>query len=111
MEQPLTAVIGARPLHDVALVDQLLEHAAEGLLGDLENIKELRDLHSGIAIDEMQYAVMSAAKSELLERIVRVTDEISIGKEQEFNEIPQRLVGGRRGGRRGWLTIGPQWGS
>src|SRR5260221_14154008 len=85
IEQPLTSVIGGRPLGDVALVDQLLEDAAEGLLGDFENIKEFRDLHSRIAIDEMQYPVMSAAESKHLERIIRVADEVPIGKEQEYN--------------------------
>ncbi len=87
-EQPLAAIIRARPLLDIALVDQLLEDAAERLLGDLEDIQEFRDLHSGIAIDEMQDPVVRAAKPELLEHFVRIADEIPIGEEQKFDNIP-----------------------
>ena len=49
----------------VAFVDQLLEHAAERLLGDAQDIEQLRDLHARIAVDEMQHPVMRAAETEL----------------------------------------------
>ena len=39
IEQPLATVVGAFFLHDVAFVDQLLEHAAERLLRDLQNLQ------------------------------------------------------------------------
>ena len=89
-QQPLPAV-GALPLLDIALVDQLLEHAPERLLGDLENAEQLGDLHAGIAIDEVQHAVMSAPEAELRQDLVGVADEIAIGKEEQLDQIPERL--------------------
>ena len=69
IEQPLAAIVGALLLHDVALVDELLEHAAERLLGDFQNVEQLGDLHAGIAIDEMQHAMMRAAEAELVQHL------------------------------------------
>ena len=46
VEQALAAVVGAFLLHHIALVDELLEHAAERLLGDLQDVEELGDLHA-----------------------------------------------------------------
>ena len=46
VEQPLAAVVGALLLHHIALVDELLEHAAERLLGDLQDVEQLGDLHA-----------------------------------------------------------------
>src|SRR6266436_1925055 len=50
-QQPLPAVGGAFLLLHIALVDELLEHAAERLLGDLQDAEKLGHLHPGIAID------------------------------------------------------------
>ena len=79
-------------LHDVALVDQLLEHAAERLLGDLQDIEQLGDLHARIAVDEMQHAVVRAAEAELGQHLVGIADEVAIGEEQELDEVPARLA-------------------
>ena len=101
IEQPLAAIVGALALHDVALVDQLLEHAAERLLGDLENVEQIGDLHAGIAVDEMQHAVMRAAEAELGQHLVGIADEIAIGEEQKLDEVPVRLDVPRGGARCG----------
>ena len=45
-QQPLAAVLRALLLHDVTLIDQLLEHAAERLLGDVEDVEQVGDLHA-----------------------------------------------------------------
>jgi len=50
-------------LLDEAGVDQLLEDAAEALLGDLEDVEEVRDPDAGMAIDEMDDAVMRPPKA------------------------------------------------
>src|SRR5580704_1495618 len=54
VEQPLAAVVGAFPLHHVALVDQLLEHPPERLLGDLQNDEQVGNFYARIAVDEVQ---------------------------------------------------------
>ena len=41
VEQALPAVGGAGPLLDIALVDQLLEHAGQALLGDVEDLQKV----------------------------------------------------------------------
>src|SRR5476651_840561 len=96
-QQPLTAVLRAFLLHHEALVDQLLEHAAERLLGDVEDLEQVSDLHAGVAVDEMQHPVMGAPKGELGKHFVRIADEIAIGEKQQLDDVPDRL--GRRGGR------------
>jgi hypothetical protein len=86
------AVVRAFLLHHVALVDELLEHAAERLLGDLEDVEQLRNLHAGIAIDEMQHPVMGAPETEFRQHVVGIADEVAIGEEQELDDVPDRLV-------------------
>ena len=92
VEQPLAAVVRALLLHHVALVDELLEHATERLLGDLEDVEQLGDLHAGIAVDEMQHPVMRAAEAELGQHVVGIADEVAIGEEQKLDDVPDRLV-------------------
>ena len=92
VEQPLAPIIGALLLHHVALVDELLEHASERLLGDLENVEQLGNLHPRVAIDEMQHPVMGAAEAEFRQHLVGIADEIPIGEEQELDDLPHRLA-------------------
>src|SRR5262245_44471722 len=92
IEQALAPVVRALLLHHVALVDELLEHAAERLLGDLEDVEQLRNLHAGIAVDEMQHPVMSAPEIEFRQHVVGIADEVAIGEEQELDDVPDRLV-------------------
>ena len=92
VEQALPAVVRALLLHHVALVDELLEHATERLLGDLQDVEQLRDLHAGIAVDEMQHAVVGAPEAELRQHVVGIADEVAIGEEQELDDVPDRLV-------------------
>ena len=100
-QQPLPAVVGALALHDVALIEQLLEHPPERLLGDLQDVEQVGNLDAGIAVDEMQHPVMGAAEAELFEHVVGIAHEVAVGEEQELDHVPDRLIGGpRRGIRR-----------
>ena len=54
VEEALAAVTAARPLLDEAGVDQLLQDAAEALLGDLQNVEEVGDADAGMAVDEVE---------------------------------------------------------
>src|SRR5665811_2594057 len=57
IQETLPPVLRAFFLHYEALIDQLLEHAAERLFGDVEDLQQVGDLHAGIAVDEMQHPV------------------------------------------------------
>jgi hypothetical protein len=91
VKEPLAAIVGALFLHDVAFIDQLFEHPTERLFGDFENVEQFRNLHAGIAVDEMQHTVVSASETELIQHLIRIADEIAIGEEQKLDEIPIRF--------------------
>ena len=57
----LAAVDAAGARFDEALVDEFLQHAAEGLLGDAQDIQKFGDGQARIAADEMQHAVVRPA--------------------------------------------------
>ena len=92
-QQPLAAIGAARLLHDIALVDQLLQHARQALLGDGEDVEQVGDAQARMAIDEMQHAVMRAAEAEILEDGVGIAGEIAIGEEQQLGEFEQLRLG------------------
>ena len=92
IKQPLAAIVGAFFLHDIAFIDQLLEDATERLLGDFQDIEQVGDLDPGIAVDEVQDAVVGAAEAELFQHLVRIADEIAIGEEQKLDEVPVRFA-------------------
>ena len=94
-KEPLPAIVGALVLDDVALIDQLLENAARATFGDLEDVEQIGNLHSRIAIDEMQNAMMGATETELRQHFIRIADKIPIGEEQQLDEIQVWLTGGR----------------
>ena len=96
IEQPLAAVVGAFFLDHIAFIDELFEDAAERLFGDPQNVEQVGNLHAGIAVDEMQHAVVRAAETELGQNFVGVADKIAVGEEQKFDQIEIRLRGARR---------------
>ena len=93
-EEALAPVLLAFPLLDEALVDELLENPPEGLLGDAQDVEQLRHGETGIAIDEMQDAMMRTPEAVAVEKLVGVGDEVPIGEEEELDEVVERL--GRR---------------
>ena len=97
-KKTLPAIGVAGLLHDVALVHQLLQHAAERLLGDAQHLEQVGDLQPRIAADEMHHAVMGAAEAERLQHMVGVADEIAIGEKQQLDDVPARLAGPAGGG-------------
>ena len=108
IKEPLAAILRALALHHIALIDELLEHAAERLLGDLEDVEQLRNLHAGIAIDEMQHPVMGAPEAEFRQYLVGITDEVAIGEEQELDQVVRHRLGG--GPERRIVSVGRGWG-
>ena len=81
----------------MAAVDQLLEHARQALLGDLQNVEQFGDRQARLAVDEMQHPVMGAAKAVVCEDLVRIGGEIAIGEEEQLDdgEVDAVLAGER----------------
>ena len=86
-EKPLPPVGRAGALDHIAIVDQLPQHAAEALLGDFENIEEIRDADAGVAVDEMQHPVVRPPETEASQHRVGVTDEVAIGEKQKLDQV------------------------
>ena len=105
VEQPLTAILEPGALLDEAGIDQLLQHAREALLGDLQDVEEVGDRQAGIAVDEMQHAMMRASEIGLRQDRIRIGDEVAIGEEQKLDEIHHRIVGGGAQASRGERMI------
>ena len=97
VQQPLAAVALARLLLDPALVHQLLEHAGQALLGDLQDLEQVGDAQARMAVDEVQHAVMRAPEAELGQDGVGLAREVAIGEEQQLDEGDEMGVGARRG--------------
>ena len=57
----------------------------------MQNLKKVGNPHPGIAVDEVQHAVMGAAKAFLIQNTVRIAGEIAISEEQGF-DIPIELI-------------------
>jgi hypothetical protein len=91
-------VVIAGFLDDIALVEQLLEHPAERLFGDPQDVQQIGDFQAGIAMHEMHDTMMGAAEAEHLELMVGVADEVAIGEEQQLDDIPAQFA--RPRGRR-----------
>jgi DNA-binding response OmpR family regulator len=87
VQQALAAIGGAGALHDIAVVDELAQYAPQALLGDLQDVEEIRDAHAGMAVHEMQHAVMRAAEADAREDLVGVADEIAIGEKQQLDQV------------------------
>ena len=85
VEQTLAAIVRARALLDVSRVDKLLEDARQALLGDLQDVEEIGDGQPGIAIDEVQDAVVRTAEIRAGKNGVRIGYEVAIRKEQQFD--------------------------
>ena len=86
IEFALAAVARALQLDDMAGVDQLLEHARQALLGDLQHVEQFGDGQAGLAVDEMQHAVMGAAEAVVGQDLVRIGGEVAIGEEEQFDD-------------------------
>ena len=76
-------------------VDQLFQHPRQALLGDLENVEQFGDGKARHAVDEMQHAMMRAAKAVTGQNLIGVRREVPIREEQEFDQAKVNAVGFR----------------
>src|SRR5215510_3349969 len=91
IEEALTAILLALPLQHITLIDELLEHAAERLFRDVEDLEQIRNLHAGVAVDEMQHPMMRPPETKFQKHLVGVADEVTVGKKQQFDDVPNGL--------------------
>src|SRR5262245_7023726 len=91
IQQALTAVLRPFLLQNVTLVDQLLEHAAERLLGDVEDLQQVGNLYARVAVYELQHPMMGAANIKLEENLLRIANKIAISEKQKFDDVPDRF--------------------
>ncbi|MCY1546798.1 hypothetical protein D9M68_828130 [compost metagenome] len=98
MQQALPAIRVPGFLFDIAIVDQLSQHAGQALLGDLEDIEQVGDRHAGAQIDEVEHPVMGAAKALAVEQGVGVTGEIAVREKEEPHDIEGQHVAARQCG-------------
>src|SRR5204863_155280 len=82
----IAAIALAGLLHDPPLIHELLENAGQALLRNLQNLQQVGDAKAGMAIDEMQHAVMRASETELGQRRIRLPGEVAVGEEQQLDE-------------------------
>lgn len=99
-EEALAAVLGADALFDQALVLKFGEDAAEGLFGDGEEAEEIADRQSGTPGDEVERAVVGAAKAFSGEDFVGAADHGGVAEIEEFDAAADLVFAQeqRRGG-------------
>src|SRR5262249_56846728 len=69
--------------------------------GDLQDHEEISDAQTRVTIDEVQDAVMRAAKTVFREDGIGLAGEVAVGEKQELDEGDELGIGGGQGGRRG----------
>ena len=92
VEVLLAPVRGAAALLDIALGQQVDQHARQALLGDPEQGQQLGDVDARPGADEMQRAVMRAPEARLGQHRVDGAREVAMGEEQQFLRGPQLLL-------------------
>ena len=102
-KKAFAAVLGAGLLDDIPFIEQLLENPAQRLLCDAQHVEQVGHLQPGIAVDEMDDAVVRAPEAEFLQHVVGIADEIPIGEEQQLDDIPAQ--NGRTGAGRGLASL------
>jgi hypothetical protein len=97
VKKPLTPIQLPCLLHDPSVVDQLLQNASKTLLGDLQDVEQVRDFKPGMAIDEMEHPMVGPSQTVFGECGIRFASEVSISEEQQLNDGEEPRV--RSGGR------------
>ena len=98
VEQALAAVGLAGLLFDIAVVDQLAQHAGKALLGDFQDIEQVGNRHAGLEVDEIQDAVVGPAETLPFKQCISIADEVTVGEEEQAHDVERhgRLAGLRQ---------------
>src|SRR5216683_2412147 len=92
LEQALAPVAAAGPLPDEALAHQLAQHAAQALLGDVQDAQQVGHAHLRVAADEINDAVVRAAEAVARQHGVGLGGEIAIGVVEQLDALAQFLL-------------------
>jgi hypothetical protein len=100
---PFATIVRAGFLEDVAIIDELLQDAGQGLLGNAKDFKEIGNSQAGVAGNEVDNTVVSAAVAEIPEEFIGVAGKITVREEKQLDDLEHlRRRGGRgRGGHGG----------
>jgi hypothetical protein len=79
-------------LLDVFLLEQVLQHATDRLLGDLQDRQQMADRLAGMTADEIERAVVAPAELVALELLVRFEGEVAIGIEHQLDAMAQLFL-------------------
>src|SRR5262249_2506675 len=90
-QQALATVTCAALLLDVALLQEILQHPGDRLLGDLQDRQEMSHGVPGMAADEIERAVMRPAELIVLELLVGLEREVAVGVEHQLYALAQFL--------------------
>jgi hypothetical protein len=96
-QQAFAAVARAALLLDIALLDQVLQHTADRLLGYLQDRQEVTDGLTGMAPDEIEGAMMGAAELVMPELLVGFEGKVAIGIEHQLDALAQLFVAQEKG--------------
>src|SRR3546814_1895711 len=88
LQQTLAPVAGAGALDDVFLRHQLGEHPAQALLGDLQDIEQVRDRHAGLPADEMDHR--SEEHTSELQSLMRISYAVFCLKKKKTNSLTSK---------------------
>src|SRR5260221_3024488 len=91
-EKALATIALAGTLGDETLLDELAQHAAQALLGDLEDAKQLRHRHFRVPADKINDTMIGATETVSTQYGVRPAGEIAIGVEQQLDALAEFLL-------------------
>ena len=110
-QQALPPVDGADALFDQPLGLEFGQHAAKALLGDGEQAEEVADSQARATGDEIERAVVGAAKAFAGQDGVGAAHHGGVAEIQQLDAAADLVLaqiqrrGGRRDGAQGWLLI------
>ncbi len=85
IEQTLAPVALAFLLINITFADQFLQHPAQALLGNPQDVEQLRHSHAGVAAYEMHHPVVGPAEAKFAKDFIGIGNKIPVGKEQQFD--------------------------
>jgi hypothetical protein len=88
-------------LRDEAFFPEILENTGETLLGDFQDIQQFGNFQTGVAVHEVQDAVVSAPEPVPFQNRVGIAGEVAVGKIEQLHKADERRRHGRGGAVRG----------
>src|SRR5262249_60363785 len=90
--EPPPPIARAALLLDIALLEEILQHPGNRLLGDLQDRQKMTHRLPGMAADEIERTMMRPAELVALELLVRFEGEVAVGIEHQLDALAQFLL-------------------